>query len=255
MNYQGKISVCMPTYNGGKYIKEQLESILIQLGSNDEVVISDDRSTDDTIEILDSFKDNRIKVFTHEKVENHYKRTYTNIYYVYKNVENALAHAQGEYIFLSDQDDIWLPNKVERMMEEFGKGAQCVLHNTKVVNNNMETLMESYFDFSRPSHSLVRLLARPFYQGASMAFTRKVKEASLPFPNKFVVSHDHWIACIARTGRMEIEFIDQPLLWYRRHGNNVSPSSEKSPNSLYFKISYRFNMVINYLVAKSRFQQ
>lgn len=242
----------MPTYNGAKYIREQLESILVQLGENDEVIISDDRSTDDTIEIIASLSDPRIKVFNHEKVENRYKGTYTNIYYVYKNVENTLNHASGDYIFLSDQDDIWLPNKVAKVMAELEKGAECILHNTKVVDNDMNVLLESYFVHSKPSKSLLRLLVRPFYQGASMAFSRDVAQLSLPFPNANIVSHDHWIACVARNNGKNITFVNDKLLLYRRHGNNVSPSSEKSPNSLYFKISYRFNMLLNYMKAKRK---
>lgn len=241
----------MPTYNGGKYIREQLESILSQLSPEDEVIISDDRSTDDTLSIIKAFNDSRIKVYSHEKVANPFRGTYTNIYYVYKNVENALSHASGDYIFLSDQDDIWLPHKVERIMSEFDKDNECILHNNRVINNNYDTLMESYFDFIRPSHSLLRLLFRPFYQGASMAFTRKIKDISLPFPNSYPISHDHWIACIARTHGNSIRLINDPLLLYRRHGHNVSPSSEKSNNSWYFKISYRFNMVVNYFKSRT----
>lgn len=244
------ISVCIPTYNGAKYIKQQLDSILMQLGSDDQVIISDDRSTDDTIDIIKSYNDPRIKISTHEKVPNNYKGTYTNIYYVYKNVENAIIQASGEYIFLSDQDDIWLPNKVERIIEEFNKGADCVLHNAKVVDSNMNVIMESFFDHSKPSTSLFQLLVRPFYQGASMAFKRNLSQMTLPFPNKLIVSHDHWIAIVARTHGNNISFINEPLLLYRRHSDNVSPSSEKSPNSLYFKISYRFNHLYQFLRAK-----
>lgn len=246
------ISVCIPTYNGGKYIKEQLESILKQLGPNDEVIISDDCSTDDTIEIIKSFNDVRIKVYTHEKISNRFKGTYTNIYYVYKNVENALRYATGDYIFLSDQDDIWLDDKIETVCAELNRGADCVLHNNIVVNNEGGVLMKSYFDWTKPSNSLFRFLVRCFYQGASMAFTRKILELSLPFPNTLPISHDHWIACNSWTHGKRISFIKKPLLLYRRHGDNVSPSSEKSNNSLYFKISYRYNLLVNYYKSKRK---
>lgn len=96
------ISVCMAAYNGEKYIKDQLSSILKQIGPNDEVVISDDGSKDKTKNIVDSLNDTRIRY-----VENRNKHGFTH------NFENALRLAQGDYIFLADQDDIWLDNKEE----------------------------------------------------------------------------------------------------------------------------------------------
>lgn len=100
------ISVCIATYNGGKYIKEQLDSILFQLGKDDEVIISDDSSTDDTLSILESYHDERIVILTNQKF-------HSPVY----NFENALKSAKGDFIFLSDQDDIWEPTKVEVMLD------------------------------------------------------------------------------------------------------------------------------------------
>ncbi len=246
-----KISVCIPTFNGGKYIKEQLESILSQISEDDEVIISDDRSTDDTIKIIKSFNDKRIKIFTHEKIKNNYKGPYKNIYYVYRNIENALSKATGDYIFLSDQDDIWLPDKVEKVLAEFNKGAEIILHNNIVVDNNKNVLLASYFNFSRPSNNTIRIIVRCFIQGASMAFTQKTLKFSLPFPNN-PISHDHWIAYNAFFRGHKITFINEPLLLYRRHENNVSPSSEKSKNPLWFKISYRFRLIWAIILIKKR---
>lgn len=247
MSRKYKVSVCMATYNGEKYIQEQLESILIQLSDNDEVIISDDRSTDNTLEVIRNIKDNRIKIITHEKCYNRFRGSYRNIYYVYKNFENAMRYASGDVIFLSDQDDIWLPNRVQKSLSEIDKGSQCILLNNTVINDQREVLIPSYFKWSKPSRSWIRFILRCFYQGASMAFTRDIKDMSLNFPNVFPISHDHWIACVAWTHGKNISFIDEPYLLYRRHGNNVSPSGEKSKNSLYFKISYRFNLFFQYL--------
>ncbi|MGL4364416.1 MAG: glycosyltransferase, partial [Bacteroidales bacterium] len=148
----------MATYNGEKYIKEQLDSILCQIGDDSELIISDDGSTDSTLDIIRAYNDERIKVFIHEKKENKLRRGYKNLQYVYKNFENALIHAKGDYIFLSDQDDIWLSNKVERMMQEFDKEVQCILHNNIVVNNESKVLLESFFQYSKPSQFLMRFL-------------------------------------------------------------------------------------------------
>ena len=94
------ISVCIATYNGEKYLREQLDSILPQLAESDEVIVSDDGSTDGTIDLITSLNDPRIKI-----VSNSGRKGYVG------NFENALKHTTGDYIFLSDQDDIWYPNK------------------------------------------------------------------------------------------------------------------------------------------------
>ena len=100
------ISVGLASYNGERYIREQVDSIIAQLDSIDELVISDDGSTDGTLDILASYNDPRIHVYHNE--ENHG---------VNGNFENALKHSQGDYIFLSDQDDVWLPGKVEACLK------------------------------------------------------------------------------------------------------------------------------------------
>lgn len=242
----------MPTYNGERYIREQLESILSQLDAQDEVILSDDRSTDRTLAVVSSLNDRRIKVYIHPETSNPFKGSYRKIYTVYKNVEYALSKAAGDYIFLADQDDVWLPNKVDRVTKEFELGAEVVLHNNQVVDMQGNVLVPSYFSWSKPSRSTVRFIVRCFYQGASMAFNRRIKELSLPFPDKWPVSHDHWIAAVGWTHGKNISFIHEPLLLYRRHGQNVSYSSEHSSNSLYFKISYRFNLLALFLVSKKR---
>ena len=107
------ISICVLTYNGEKFVKQQLLSILQQLKDEDEVIISDDCSSDSTISIIKSLNDKRIRIFHHERIACGYKGTMKTCYLVGKNAENALQHARGEYIFLADQDDVWLRNKVE----------------------------------------------------------------------------------------------------------------------------------------------
>jgi glycosyltransferase involved in cell wall biosynthesis len=100
-----KISVCIATFNGGRFIQEQVMSVLPQLGEEDEMVVSDDGSTDDTIPILKSFHDPRISIW-----QNNGRHGFI------WNFENALTKAMGDVIFLCDQDDIWKPNKVETVM-------------------------------------------------------------------------------------------------------------------------------------------
>ena len=104
------ISVCMASFNGNKYIKKQLDSILSQLGIDDEVIIVDDASEDDTVSTIMNFNDPRIKLFENE-----------NNTGVIASFERSITLAKGEIIFLSDQDDIWLPNKIQKMMSLFQK--------------------------------------------------------------------------------------------------------------------------------------
>lgn len=111
------VSVCMATYNGGKYIKEQVDSILAQEFKENkdvemEIVVSDDGSTDDTLRILEAYRDERIKIFRHTNPTRKYK--YFNASRACsRNFENAMRHAEGDYIFLADQDDVWYPNKMD----------------------------------------------------------------------------------------------------------------------------------------------
>ena len=100
------ISVCVATYNGEKFIREQIESILCQLSSDDEIIVSDDGSTDGTIVIINCIGDKRIRI-----IEGPRKHSPTF------NFENALKEAKGDYIFLADQDDVWKTNKVEVCMK------------------------------------------------------------------------------------------------------------------------------------------
>ena len=127
------ISVCMTSYNGEKYIEEQLKSILIQLSSKDEIVISDDGSKDDTCKVIKSLADQRIKLITNES-----SHGFTH------NFENALRHANGDIIFLSDQDDIWKDNKVEVTLKVL-KHCDLAISDCTTVNNNMEILQQRVF--------------------------------------------------------------------------------------------------------------
>ena len=113
------ISVCIATYNGEKYIKAQLESILAQIGQDDEIIVSDDNSTDNTISEIESLNDNRIKVKKNRKTikkESQHK-VFQLMDKIRLNFENALVEAKGDYIFLADQDDIWKEDKVKSILK------------------------------------------------------------------------------------------------------------------------------------------
>ena len=127
-------SICIATYNGEKYIKEQLTSILSQINIDDEVIISDDGSTDQTTEIIKSLNDSRIKLI---------KGDFHNFTF---NFENAIKQAKGEYIFLADQDDVWLPNKYHECLHELKK-YDLICHNSKITDKNLNIINNSFFNF------------------------------------------------------------------------------------------------------------
>lgn len=221
------ISVCMATYNGEKYIYEQIESILKQLGPDDELIISDDGSKDGTKEVSDSFGDRRIKFF-----ENKGTHGFTH------NFENALRHAKGEYIFLSDQDDVWFDNKVDVVMKKLQE-YNFVTHDCITVDSEFKVLSQSRFqDFDMKPGFLHHLIKSRFL-GCCMAFDRKVLDASLPFPkNDFLVEHDIWIAAVGFL-YFKAALINEPLIYYRRHGKNVSGGGFTEGYSLKVKIEKR----------------
>ena len=223
------ISICMATYNGEKYIKEQIDSILPQLSKNDEIIISDDSSTDDTLSIIRSFNDHRIKIFSG-----------CNFHSPISNFENALKYAKGDYIFLSDQDDVWLDNKVERMMEAL-KQYSLVVSDCYVVNKDCEIIRNSFF-VRKPVPGIIWNLFRNNYLGCCMAFRKEVLTKALPFP-KSIAMHDIWLGLCGALF-YKTTFIPDKLIKYRRHGGNVSPTAEKSKFSLKYKILYRIDILI-----------
>lgn len=210
-----KISVCMASYNGQKYIEEQVFSILEQLGENDELIVSDDGSSDNTLEILSSIEDSRLKVIINEK-----EQGYT------KNFENALQNASGDYFFLSDQDDIWLNNKLNVMLEEL-RSSNFVMCNGKIVNKDLIYSGVNHFEKFKVKTGFVRNFLKTRYVGAFMAFDKEVYNKILPFPNnQYLAPHDYWITCIVEMG-FKVTLINEPLMLYRRHDSNVTGDGSK----------------------------
>ena len=134
------ISVCMATYNGERFLREQIDSILCQLAPDDELIISDDGSTDGTLDIIQSYNDKRIKLLHHKKKSEYAKIKYSrNFYYATDNFENALQAAQGDYIFLADQDDVWMKDKAKLMSSYLDK-FDCVMCNNQIIDTEGKPL-------------------------------------------------------------------------------------------------------------------
>lgn len=221
------ISVCMATYNGEKYIKQQIDSILCQLKPDDELIVSDDMSTDRTLDIVRNYNDSRIKVHMHKKDHG-----------FVKNFENALKYAKGDYIFLSDQDDLWMPNKVEISLQ-YLKNYDFVVSDCITINENEEVISQSRIKDYKIRTGFWRLMIKTRYLGCCMAFNKKVLNTILPFPsNSYLMEHDLWIAAVSEFYYKTI-LIKEPLIKYRRHGANVSSGGNDKGFSVPVKIYRR----------------
>ena len=233
------ISVCMATYNGGRYLKEQIDSVLSQLSENDELVISDDHSTDSTNEIIKSYTDNRIKFYLNELEKG-----------VTHNFENALLHSKGDIIFLADQDDVWLPNKIKELSEFLVQGKyDVVTGNCALTDSNLNIIQEKFYTDKSPLDKTVwGNFVKDLWLGSCMAFTREVLMATLPFPKR-MAAHDLWIALYSQL-HFNCGYYPKVLQLYRRHDATVSFAGGKSTNKLSYKISYRLYLAY-WLIIRS----
>ena len=224
----------MATFNGGKYIKEQINSILVQLGKEDELIISDDGSTDNTLEIIRELGDNRIKLYQN-----------INMHGYAHNFENALTHASGDYIFFSDQDDVWLPNKVETMLTHL-QHDNFVISDAYITNDELEIKgrLSSWRTYKK---GYLQNLFKSIYAGCTCAFTKRIKEYALPFPSTKYIQHDNWIGLLCEL-KFNVVYVDEPLILYRRHNSNTSGAGSKSSKTPLFMINYRIVLFITTLM-------
>ena len=208
MKREYSISVALASFNGEKYIAKQLESILPQLAPSDEVVISDDGSTDGTLEIARNIKDKRIKIF--ERPKNGVKQ----------NFGNAISKCSGKYIFLADQDDIWLPDKVSEVLKVFeSQKCKCVVHDAEVFDSETNKIViKSFFKWRGSRAGIWKNIWKNSYIGCCMAFNASMKEYILPIPND-IEMHDQWIGVLCEKYGKSV-FLDKVLLRYRRHSEN-----------------------------------
>lgn len=226
------ISVCVATYNGEKFIREQIDSILCQLSSDDEIIVSDDGSTDGTIVIINCIGDKRIRI-----IEGPRKHSPTF------NFENALKEAKGDYIFLADQDDVWKTNKVEVCMKWLQK-YDCVVSDAEVTDSNLNPLYPSLYAIMqvRQGH-IYNTVWKNGYTGCCMAFRRNILEVSLPFP-KDIPMHDIWIGNVAAY-KYNVKFIPDKLILFRRHKETISCNGKGSKYSIWQQMKFRWSIIKN----------
>lgn len=224
-----KISVALAAFNGEDYIESQLESVLSQLRMGDEVVISDDSPNSKMSNLIKNMSKNDARI---KYVEGPCKG-------VIKNFENAIKNTTGDVIFLCDQDDVWLDDKVKSVMREIENGADLVLHDAIVTDNKLNIIYESFFINHNSKSGFLNNIIKNSYMGCCMAFKSKLKDDILPFP-KGLPMHDQWIGLVAEK-KYKVKFLNKPLIFYRRHDKNVTGGKTKFKN----KIEWRANLCKN----------
>lgn len=236
------ISVCMATYNGEPYIKEQVNSILAQEleeGQQMEIIVSDDNSTDHTVEVLESYHDDRIKIYRHEP-HRRYKH-YNALMSASKNFENAVLHASGDVIFLSDQDDVWYPSKIKTMLQYCGGGKLLICGFEWMSNDGNITGATA---FSKPAGWL-SLMRRSAYYGFSMAMDASLARRLFPMP--MLPQHDYYMTLVAmKLGKLEV--IPDLLCAHRYYPQQTSNSGFSE--SVFWKIVFRIKTLFYSLIVK-----
>lgn len=210
------ISVCMATYNGANYLEEQIESIINQLIDGDELIIVDDGSKDLTVKIALNYDDSRIKIIVNDQ----------NIG-VNKNFEKAIRMANHNYIFLADQDDIWVDGRLDLMYNALKDGNyNLVSGNSLFIDSNGQPsqYIDQRLEFIN-SNKIVKNILEIFrgaipYFGCAMAFRKELSKIILPFPS-YIESHDLWIVKASLLMRKNLHLEDN-VLYRRIHQSNAS---------------------------------
>jgi glycosyltransferase involved in cell wall biosynthesis len=214
---QIKVSVCMPLYNGERYLREQVSSILAQLRPTDELIAIDDCSFDGSLQLLRGFEDKRIRLVQNAQ----------NVG-VIQSVERALRTATGDVLFLADQDDIWLPGKVTRTLEVLQQtGSYAVVSDAILIDNNGQQTSTSHFAVRKSGPGVFRNWWRNGYVGCCMAFDACIKPLILPFPVD-IPMHDTWIGTVCDFIQ-RVEFVPAQLVAYRRHSTNSTELVGSNP--------------------------
>lgn len=237
-----RASVAMAVYNGERFLNEQIRSILDMMSDEDELVISYNKSSDKTLEIIKEFekKDSRIHVYL--CVDR----------CVDKNFQNAVEHCRGKYIFFSDQDDIWIDDKINFCVRELEKsGKSMLLHDGYSVDEKSTKIIGTLFNETKINVDPISVWIGERRMGGKslgccMVFDRQYIPVIIPFPDK---SHDVWtINILSRIGGIHVVY--NKLIKHRIHDRNVSPTHRRK---FYIVIWTRFLLLINLLIRKRKY--
>lgn len=258
-----RISVAMATYNGARFLREQLESIAMQTRLPDELIIVDDCSNDDTMNIANEFYGSApftVKILRNEQTLG-----------ITKNFEKAAVHCTGDVIAFSDQDDVWLPNKLSLMENIFSRdeGIGMVFSDAQVVDEKLRNLGYKLWDQSRfypnmrkrieQGRSFEVILQYDVVTGATMAFRTNYLDMLLPFPECWI--HDGWVA-LMMASLAKVKIIQQPLMLYRQHqmnmigGKNIGvlktlQVARRKKLKFFNMDSIRYKVAFNHIISRS----
>ena len=220
-----RIDILLATYNGSKYLPEQLNSILSQSYKNINVIIRDDGSSDNTVDIIKEYEqeDNRVRLLNDNL---------GNLGFV-RNFEELMKHSDAEYIMFSDQDDVWYKNKVEisyleikKIEGEYGCKVPTLVHtNSRILNFEVKTTKKFISNYAK-NYSIENSFFNFFVQGSTMIINKYLKEESLPF-SEYVYLHDRYLHLVAEFIGIR-RYIDIPTMDYRQHLNNEIGSKSES---------------------------
>ena len=246
------VSVCLTTHNGEKFILKQIKSITSQLGNDDELIISDDNSTDNTLGIINSICDKRIKIYNFASEYPKEKRWTLINHRISFNFLNAINHSKGDIILFSDQDDIWLDNKIETIKASL-KEKDLVISNFSIIDENDVILKKKFYSNFRFIYPFWLYALSPHFTGCAMGFKRWILDIALPFPNEISCGHDNWIGlCAMKFGK--IGYIPEPLFMHRVHSSNNSFLAKKSSNSFLMKLNWRLCAFFAIIMRKGHYE-
>lgn len=214
------VSIALCTYNGEKFLQQQLDSLACQNYNNLEIIIVDDHSSDSTFDILKKFQKSKenVKIFQNE----------ANLGFV-KNFEKAISLCSGDYVALCDQDDVWFPEKISKLVLSIGSAG--LVYSAVQLMNQDGVCLDEIFPRRNKMHGrcYMELLLANCVTGHACLIKRAVLDRALPFPEKIKV-HDHWLAIVA-AAKEGIAVYEDVLSLYRRHDDNALLSNKKRHSS------------------------
>ncbi|WP_373073757.1 glycosyltransferase family 2 protein [Sulfurimonas sp.] len=232
------VSIAMCTYNGEKYIKEQIDSILEQTYKDFELIITDDCSSDNTINIIKEYQkiDDRIKLYENEK----------NLGFI-KNFEKAISLCSGDYIALADQDDSWKKNKLEVFINEIGEN--ILVYSDAILMDENSSLIKNGKELVRPENNLVSgnnnkaFLLTNCVSGNTIMFRKELVEHILPIPEN-ISFHDIWIAFVA-TSISSIVYTEESMTYYRRYPDQITSTRVKDYKGFFDRLNKKTMIRVN----------
>ena len=218
------VTILLATLNGEDYLKAQLESIAAQTYENWQLVVGDDGSTDDTISIIEEFSEkhpDQVTIIKTDPPQGSAKDNFISL----------LRNSYGPYFMFCDQDDVWKKNKIreiERVFED--PKVMAVVHDAQIVDEKLSSLDQTTFEWRNSGTGFWKNMKKNSYIGCCMAVRRSAMKRILPIPDDIWI-HDQWIGLLSeQLGK--VVFLEEPLIYYRRHGGNVTELTHGSITSM-----------------------